>query len=82
MSQRSNKTVFKGLKPEALWHYFEEICRIPRLSKNEKKIREYLLEFAGKNKLEAKEDNVGNILITRPSHADYMNRKRLFFRVT
>lgn len=75
MSQRSNKTVFKGLKPEALWHYFEEICRIPRLSKNEKKIREYLLEFAGKNKLEAKEDNVGNILITRPSHADYMNRK-------
>lgn len=30
-------------------------------------MRKYLLEFAGKNKLESKEDNTGNILIIRPS---------------
>ena len=27
--------IFKGLKPEAVWAYFEEICRIPRPSRKE-----------------------------------------------
>ena len=26
----------KGLQPEALWHYFEEICRIPRQKPDKK----------------------------------------------
>ncbi|MDZ7636629.1 MAG: hypothetical protein U5L72_20320 [Bacteroidales bacterium] len=53
------------IKPRRVWSYFEEICRIPRLSKNEGRIREYLLDFARKNNLEAREDGVGNILIIR-----------------
>ncbi len=60
-------SVLKGLKPSPVWHYFEEICRIPRLSKNEGKIRKYLLDFAKGNKLESKEDESGNILIVRPA---------------
>ncbi len=53
------------LKPEKIWDYFEEICRIPRLSKNEGKIRAWLLAFAKQHNLEAREDSVGNILIIR-----------------
>lgn len=53
------------IKPRRVWSYFEEICRIPRLSKNEGRIREYLLDFARNHNLEASEDSVGNILITR-----------------
>ncbi len=53
------------IKPRRLWSYFEEICRIPRLSKNEGRIREYLLDFAHRNDFEAREDSVGNILIIR-----------------
>lgn len=53
------------IKPRKVWSYFEEICRIPRLSKNEGKIRAYLLDFAHKNDLEAQEDSIGNILIVR-----------------
>jgi len=49
------------MKPRKLWGYFEEICRIPRLSKNEGKIRAYLLDFARKHDLESKEDSVGNV---------------------
>jgi dipeptidase D len=63
------------LSPESLWIYFEEICSIPRLSKNEGKIRHYLLEFAAKNKLESKEDEVGNILIIKPPTKGMENRK-------
>jgi dipeptidase D len=57
----------EGLKPEAVWNFFEEICKIPHTSRNEDKIREYLLRFAKSNNLESKEDKVGNILIIRPA---------------
>lgn len=60
-------SVLSHLKPTSVWHYFEEICNIPRLSKNEGKIRRYLQEFATRNNLESKEDKVGNILIIRPA---------------
>lgn len=68
-------SVLSNLKPAPLWIYFEEICSIPRLSKNEGKIRKYLLGFSEKNKLEAKEDSIGNILIIRPASKGFENRK-------
>jgi dipeptidase D len=63
------------LNPEPLWIYFEEICSIPRLSKDEGKIRKYLLDFARQNNLQSKEDEVGNILITKEASAGMENRK-------
>ncbi len=66
---------YKKLKPVPVWQYFEEICKIPRLSKNEDKIREYLLDFANKNNLDAKEDEIGNILIVKPASPGMENRK-------
>ncbi len=65
----------KNLNPKPVWDYFEEICSIPRLSKNEFRIRKYLLDFASKNSLDSKEDEVGNILITRPASPGMENRK-------
>jgi dipeptidase D len=65
------------LKPVPVWQYFEEISKIPRLSKNEEKIRAYLLDFANQNNLESKEDNIGNILITRPASPGMENRKTI-----
>jgi dipeptidase D len=63
------------LNPHPLWIYFEEICKIPRLSKDEGRIRRYLLDFAKKNNLESTEDEVGNILIIRPPAKGLENRK-------
>jgi len=67
--------VLSELNPSQIWIYFEEICKIPRLSKNEGKIRSYLLNFASLHNLESKEDSVGNILIIKPASAGYENRK-------
>jgi len=67
--------ILSQLNPAPLWIYFEEICNIPRLSKNEGKIRKYLLDFAKNNNLESKEDEVGNILIVNPPSAGMENRK-------
>jgi dipeptidase D len=68
-------SILSQLNPAPLWTYFEEICSIPRLSKNEGKIRQYLLGFAEKNNLESKEDEVGNILIIKPPAMGMENRK-------
>ena len=67
--------ILSQLNPAPLWIYFEEICNIPRLSKNEGKIRKYLLDFAKNNNLESKEDEVGNILIVKPASPGMENRK-------
>jgi dipeptidase D len=70
-------SLLSQLNPAPIWIYFEEICNIPRLSKNEGKIRQYLIDFAIKNNLEHKEDPVGNILILRPSSSGFENRKTI-----
>jgi dipeptidase D len=67
--------IFDHLTPYPVWNYFGEICNIPRLSKNEGRIRKYLLDFARKNNLEAKEDSIGNILIIKPAYPGFENRK-------
>lgn len=67
--------VLSHLEPSLIWHYFEEICRIPRISKNEGLIRKYLIEFAKQNNLRYKEDKTGNILIVREATPGMENRK-------
>ncbi|MGL4780467.1 MAG: aminoacyl-histidine dipeptidase [Bacteroidales bacterium] len=53
------------LQPEIVWHFFDEITRIPRPSKKEEQISAYLKHFAKNNHLECKEDEVGNLLIVK-----------------
>lgn len=55
------------LKPSAIWQYFDEITKIPRPSKKEEKIIEYLLNFAKEHNLEAEKDAVGNVIIRKPA---------------
>jgi dipeptidase D len=55
------------LKPQPLFNYFEAICQVPRPSKKEEKIRRFLLDFATRNNLDAKTDEVGNVLILKPA---------------
>jgi dipeptidase D len=68
-------SLLSQLNPAPIWIYFEEICNIPRLSKNEGKIRQFLLDFARTNNLKSHEDNVGNILIIRQATPGFENRK-------
>lgn len=57
----------KDLKPESVWKYFHEINQIPRPSKKEGKIIQYLLDFANKHNLKSEKDHAGNVLITKPA---------------
>ena len=59
--------VLKNLKPAIVWNYFEEICEIPRPSKHEEKMIDYLFEFGKTHNLETKKDKAGNVLIFKPA---------------
>ncbi|NOX18538.1 MAG: aminoacyl-histidine dipeptidase [Chlorobi bacterium] len=61
----------KGLKPELIWKRFFEITQVPRPSKKEEKIREYVRNFAKENNFKMKEDKVGNIVIHVPAVKGY-----------
>ena len=65
----------RELEPTEVWSYFEEILEIPRLSRNEEKIIQYLEGFAAENKLKWKKDKTGNILISKPASKGYENRE-------
>lgn len=61
------------LDPQRVWHYFAEICRIPRPSKKEEKIVQYLVEFGQQLGLETFKDRVGNVVIRKPASAGCEN---------
>jgi dipeptidase D len=59
----------EGLKPVLVWKYFEEIARIPRGSGNEAAISKYVAATAKKLGLQAKVDQVGNVVVSKPASA-------------
>ncbi len=70
----------KDLRPAVVFHYFDEVCQVPRPSKKEEKIRAYLLDFAKKHNLEAKTDEAGNVLIKKAASASMENLKTVILQ--
>lgn len=56
-------SVLAGLEPKSVFHFFEEITKIPRPSYKEEKISAYLVDFAKERHLEHYQDNLGNVII-------------------
>lgn len=63
------------LKPACVFRFFDEICAVPRPSKKEGKIIEYLKEFGKKYRLETCVDEAGNVLIRKPATKGYEHCK-------
>lgn len=57
----------EGLKPPLVWKYFAAISRIPRCSKNEKAVAQYVLDIARELELIARQDAVGNVVVKKPA---------------
>ena len=65
--------VLKGLEPERVFYYFEEISKIPRGSGNEKQVSDYLLSMAKDKGWDAIQDESLNIIIKKPATEGYEN---------
>ena len=63
-----------GLEPQAVFHYFEDICAIPHGSYNTKAISDYLVDFAKKNNLRYIQDDLNNVILfgdATPGYEDH-----------
>jgi len=67
-------SVVENLEPKLLWKQFDEIRKIPRCSKHEEKIREYIINFAKKQNLKTKVDKAGNVVIIKPASKGMENK--------
>ncbi len=68
------------LKPASVFEHFAKINTIPRPSKREEKMIEYLKNFGESRGFETKVDKTGNVLIKKPATAGYENRETVILQ--
>lgn len=64
-----------SLEPKAIWQNFEALNAVPRASKREDKVIQFVLDFGNKLGLQTEEDAVGNVIIRKPATPGMENRK-------
>jgi dipeptidase D len=64
-----------NLEPKALWKHFYSLTQIPRPSKHEQKIEEFIVKFGKDLGLETIIDEVGNVIIRKPATPGMEKRK-------
>ena len=65
----------KDLQPKAVWENFYGLTRVPRPSKHEEKVREYLLNWGKEHGIDVRKDDTGNVIFTVPATPGFENRK-------
>ena len=74
-----NKNI-KDLEPKAVWNYFYDLTQIPRPSCHEKKVAEYIVNFAKSHNLSYEVDAVGNVIIDVPATPDKKDSPRVILQ--
>ena len=59
--------ILANVEPAEVFHYFEDLTRIPRESGNEAAVCAYLVEFAKAHGLEYQTDDTHNIIMRKPA---------------
>ena len=65
----------RQLEPTPIWNNFTDLNAVPRASKKEEKVIEFIKGFGKNLKLETYEDEVGNVIIRKPATPGMEDRK-------
>jgi len=65
----------KNLNPVEVWKHFHTLTQIPRISKMEAEIIDYMKSFGKGLGLETIVDDVGNVIIKKPATPGMADRK-------
>ena len=68
------------LKPACVFEQFAKINEIPRPSKHEEQMIEYLKSFGESRGLETLVDETGNVIIRKPATPGYENKETIIFQ--
>ena len=70
----------KDLEPKIVWDNFYGLTRVPRPSKHEEKVQQYLLDWGKARGIEVFRDDTGNIIFRKPATPGYENRRGVIFQ--
>ena len=65
------------LEPQNIWKNFAALNAVPRPSKKEEKVIEFIKNFGKNLNLETTEDEVGNVIIRKPATYGMENRQTI-----
>ena len=66
-SNQSNNPVMsiRNLEPKALWNHFANLNAVPRPSKKEERVIQFMMDFGNSLGLETIKDRIGNVVIKK-----------------
>jgi len=67
----------RNLEPKALWNKFADLNEVPRPSKKEERVIEFMKNFGTNLGLETFEDEIRNVIIRKPATPGMENRKAI-----
>ena len=67
----------KNIEPKAVWKNFSLLNAVPRPSKKEERVIQFMVDFGKNLNLETMVDKVGNVIICKPASAGMENRKTI-----
>ncbi|MEO8146195.1 MAG: aminoacyl-histidine dipeptidase [Bacteroidia bacterium] len=65
----------RNLEPKQLWNHFADLNAVPRPSKKEERVIEFMKNFGKSFGLETFEDEIRNVIIRKPASAGMENHK-------
>lgn len=70
----------RQLEPNNLWNHFADLNAVPRPSKKEEKVREFMIDFGNSLNLETITDTIGNVIIKKPASPGMENKKKVILQ--
>jgi len=67
----------RNLEPSALWNHFSDLNAVPRPSKKEERVIQFMVDFGNHLQLKTFVDKVGNVIIKKPATAGMEDRKTI-----
>ncbi|AZQ44533.1 aminoacyl-histidine dipeptidase [Nonlabens ponticola] len=70
----------RELEPKSLWNHFADLNAVPRPSKQEERVRQFMLDFAAKHDLISIVDDIGNVIIKKGATVGMESRKSVILQ--
>ncbi|REK58856.1 MAG: aminoacyl-histidine dipeptidase, partial [Bacteroidetes bacterium] len=64
----------RGLEPQSVWNHFADLNAVPRPSKKEERVIQFMVDFGNSLGLPTEVDHIGNVFIRKPATAGMQDR--------
>ena len=72
--------VLSGIEPQAIWSHFSDLNAVPRPSKKEERVIQFMMDFGAQLNLPTFKDSIGNVIIKKPATSGMENRQTVILQ--